>query len=245
MRIAIWRHLAPTGDLAAPWPPFAGSLKSAKFLKIPSGLTSGKPYFSFRGPSGTAVFWSTQNHLTFLRKSGLRYLSGPPKLFCHTGFTTNLIYIYIYIHVYTSYHIPWNCCLGPTRLDLFALARTQWNKRRQNVDRQQSPPSSWSLSVLEFLPIPSPRNAVTSVTSVNPFQSFSIQASRHQTFRSRPRGSEILIYRGIQSGGTGCHRPPQGLRHSAPRTCQIHRKPWKFIKIHENLCKSMQIYKNL
>ena len=29
--------------------------------KTPSGLTSGKPYFSFRGPSGTAVFWSTQN----------------------------------------------------------------------------------------------------------------------------------------------------------------------------------------
>ena len=46
--------------------------------KIPSGLTSGKPYFSFRGPSGTAVFWSTQKHLTFSRKSGLPYLSGTP-----------------------------------------------------------------------------------------------------------------------------------------------------------------------
>ena len=43
-----------------------------------------------------------------------------------------------------------------------------------------SPPSSWSWRVLEFLPIPSPHNAVTSVTSPIPSD---VSASRHPGIR--------------------------------------------------------------
>ena len=43
--------------------------KSSNLYEKPSGLTSGKPSGTFRGPSGTAGFWSIQKHLTFWRKS--------------------------------------------------------------------------------------------------------------------------------------------------------------------------------
>ena len=38
-------------------------------LKKASGKSSGKPYFSFREPSGTAGFLTSQKHLTFLIKN--------------------------------------------------------------------------------------------------------------------------------------------------------------------------------
>ena len=67
-------------------------------------LTSGKPYFSFRGPSGTAVFWSTQTHLTFLRKSGVTLPWDALSFFVVRGLQrTSSIYMYMLSYVIIHY----------------------------------------------------------------------------------------------------------------------------------------------
>ena len=52
-------------------------------------------------------------------------------------------------------------------------------------------PEAWACENFFQSPPPIPIPSVTSVTSSNPLQSFSIQASRHQASRSRPPESEI------------------------------------------------------
>ena len=90
--------------------------KTENFWKNPSGDPSGKPYFSFRKPSGTAVFWmfkntwlsqenvppnSYVNSITFLRYG----VNSEPHMYisiytCTLYTSQTCIYTYIYMCIY-------------------------------------------------------------------------------------------------------------------------------------------------
>ena len=156
------------------------------------------------------------------------------------------MYICVYVCIYgTRMEQEWH--MNGTRITLFTqiihpyLSQESPHELTSNmvIDPRTYPPSSWSSSVWEFLPIPSPQNAITSVTSSNPLQSCQhpgIQAPGLQTQASRIWNLKI---RGIQSGATGWHKGFQrfsGSQRAADilvpellKSSKINRNQWKSI----------------